>query len=122
MVVKSKKILIVDDEKEHGDLLEQRLGPRYEIVRAHDGQEALDSARASKPDLILSDIRMPKMDGYELLRTLKSHTETQHIPFVILSAIGDTDSIYRGKELGAADYWIKPVHLGELPDLVRRYA
>lgn len=122
MVMSQKKILIVDDETAHVDILEQRLGTRYSIVRAYDGQQAFDTAMSQKPDLILSDIRMPKMDGYELLRTLKNHTETQHIPFVILSAVGDLDSIYRGKELGAADYWIKPVHLGELPDLVKRYA
>jgi CheY-like chemotaxis protein len=120
--VNMKRILIVDDEQAHTDLLAQRLGARYQVTRALDGMEALDSAMKQKPDLILSDISMPKMDGYELLSKLKSHTETKNIPFVIVSANGDMDAIYRSKEMGADDYWIKPVHLEELPDLVKRYA
>lgn len=117
-----KKVLIVDDEKALVDLLEARLSPRYAVVKAYDGREGLNKAITEQPDLILSDLLMPRMDGYELVRSLKNHLETQDIPVVVITAIEDTSSIYRAQSLGIADYVIKPLHLEEFPELVRKYA
>ncbi len=116
-----KRILVVDDEPLLLSLLETRLSPRYEVLTAMDGEEALRFARSHRPDLILSDLLMPKMDGAELARSLRCHVETNRIPLVILSALEDTASIRRAQEAGAVDYLMKPVHLTDLPELVARY-
>ena len=116
-----KKILIIDDEPLLLELLEKRLSPRYDVIAAFNGEEGLESALHHRPDLILCDILMPKMDGFELCRTLRMHEQTRRIPFVILSAVADSASIERAKELGIVDYLIKPMHLEELPGLLKRY-
>lgn len=116
-----KKVLIVDDEPLLLELLETRLKSRYQVISAFNGEEAKDLALKLKPDLILSDILMPKMDGYQLFQTLQSHVETRQIPFVILSAVQDTQSLFRAKEIGITDYLMKPIHLDDLPDILGRY-
>ncbi|HTL70713.1 MAG TPA: response regulator [Candidatus Eisenbacteria bacterium] len=116
-----KKVLVVDDEPLLLELLEKRLSPHYEVLAAFNGEEGLESAMNHRPDLILSDLLMPKMDGFELRRTLRLHEHTREIPFVILSAVADMSSIEKAKELGILDYLIKPMHLEELPGLIKRY-
>jgi PleD family two-component response regulator len=116
-----KKILIIDDEVDFVDLLGLRLAGHYKILKAYNGAEALETAKNEKPDLILSDLMMPKMDGFQLLENLKKHVDTEHIPFVILSADEDSRTIFKAQEMGVADYLIKPTHLDTLPDVLARF-
>ncbi len=116
-----KKILIVDDEPLFLELLEQRLSPRYRVFSALDGAEAIEMAREHRPDLILSDLIMPRMDGLQLFEILKGRSETARTPFIILSADGDSTSIRRACDQGVSDYLIKPLHLEDLPAVIEKY-
>lgn len=103
------KILIVDDEPFNVDYLEQEFEElEYETISAVNGQDALDKVHQDSPDLILLDIMMPIMDGFETLRRLKAEPEWRDIPVVIISAMTDMDSVVRGIQLGADDYLPKP--------------
>jgi serine phosphatase RsbU (regulator of sigma subunit) len=107
-MVKSK-ILIVDDEPFNIDYIEQELEEsEYEIISASNGQEALDQIQLETPDLILLDIMMPVMDGFEVLSQLKANPETRDMPVIVISANNDLKSVVRGIELGAEDYLPKP--------------
>ena len=110
------KILVAEDEKDIRELVSitMRLAG-YEVWTANDGQEALTLAREVLPDLILMDVRMPRMTGYEACRVLKKEEPTQHIPIVFLSAKGQEAEIKQGMELGAVDYILKPFETGDLP-------
>jgi DNA-binding response OmpR family regulator len=104
-----KKILIVDDEQfilmALTDAVENE---GFVCLTASDGEEALAVARREKPDLILLDIMMPKKDGFEVCKELKSDPETKHIPVVMLSAKSQAVDIEKGKQVGADDYVTKP--------------
>lgn len=117
-----KKILIVDDEPDLIDILKQRLESRFRIISAPNGREGFDKAVTERPDLILSDILMPEADGYSLFTQLKKHVQTKDIPVVFISALGESSEILKATQMGVADYLIKPLHLDELPDLVKKYS
>ncbi len=103
------KILIVDDEPYNTDYLEQELEDlQYETISAVNGQEALNKVQNEVPDLVLLDIMMPVMDGFEVLRKLKADPSTRDIPVIVISANNDLRSVVRGIELGAEDYLPKP--------------
>jgi sigma-B regulation protein RsbU (phosphoserine phosphatase) len=103
------KILIVDDEPFNVDYLEQEMEDLgHDTVSAFNGQEALEQVAAEAPDLILLDIMMPVMNGFEVLSRLKAGTTWRNLPVVIISAISDMDSIAKGIEMGADDYLPKP--------------
>ncbi len=103
------QILIVDDEPMLVDLLEKNLEALdYDTISASHGKEALEKTYAKTPDLILLDIMMPKMGGYEVLERLKSDQATRHIPVIMISGVGDMDSVVRCIEQGAEDYLFKP--------------
>jgi serine phosphatase RsbU (regulator of sigma subunit) len=103
------KILIVDDEPFNVDFLEQELEDLgYDTASAEDGQEALAKVTAAAPDLVLLDIMMPIMDGFEVLTRLKADTATRNIPVIIISAMDGVESVVRGIEMGAEDYLPKP--------------
>jgi len=103
------RILIVDDEPLNVDYLQQELeGPDFETVTAANGQEALDRVRADAPDLILLDIMMPVMDGFEVLSRLKADDTTRDLPVIVISAASDLSNVVRGIQLGAEDYLPKP--------------
>ncbi|UCF30204.1 MAG: response regulator [bacterium] len=108
------KLLIVDDEDSIRHLLRLTFSEEYDIVEAGDGEEAFDVALREQPNLIVSDIMMPRLDGYGLYRKLKSRTETASIPFVFLSAKKDIDERVVGLEMGADDYITKPFSVKEL--------
>ena len=102
-------ILIVDDEPFNVDALEQELEDLgYATVSATNGRAALDCVAATAPDLILLDIMMPEMDGFEVLAHLKADDTLRHIPVVIISALTDLASVVKGIQLGAEDYLSKP--------------
>jgi two-component system, OmpR family, alkaline phosphatase synthesis response regulator PhoP len=103
------RILVVDDEIYIVHILDFSLGMEgYEVLTALDGEQALEKARAEKPDLIVLDIMMPKLDGYETCKALKSREETRDIPVILLSAKGRNVDQKTGFEVGADDYITKP--------------
>jgi DNA-binding response OmpR family regulator len=103
------KILVVDDEIYIVHILDFSLGMEgYTVVTALDGEQALEKARAEKPDLIVLDIMMPKLDGYETCKRLKADDATKAIPVILLSAKGRNVDQKVGFEVGADDYITKP--------------
>ena len=105
----SKKILVVDDEVYILHILDFSLGAEgYEVITAADGEEAIEKARTERPDLVVLDIMMPKVDGFEACRRLKGDPETNQIPVILLTAKGREVDRQMGIEVGADDYIIKP--------------
>ncbi len=103
------RILVVDDEIYIVHILDFSLGMEgYEVLTALDGEQALERLKTDKPDLIVLDIMMPKVDGYEVCRTIKANPETQHIPVILLSAKGRNVDQKMGFDVGADDYITKP--------------
>jgi two-component system cell cycle response regulator len=105
------KILVVDDIAPNVKLLEAKLSREYfRVITAMSGPEAIEKARAEKPDVILLDIMMPGMDGFEVCKILKADHSTQHIPVVMVTALTDIADRVRGLEAGADDFLSKPVN------------
>ncbi len=103
------RILVVDDEIYIVHILDFSLGMEgYEVLTALDGEQALEKARTEKPDLIVLDIMMPKLDGYETCKRLKADAETKDVPVILLSAKGRNVDQKVGFEVGADDYITKP--------------
>lgn len=118
----SGEILIVDDTELSLNLLTDLLDVAgYSVRQAQYGEMALLSAQASAPDLILLDIRMHGMDGYEVCRKLKADTRTSEIPIIFLSALDDTEAKLKGFQLGAVDYIAKPYQAEEVLARVRTH-
>lgn len=104
------RILVVDDQPANVRLLEARLQIEYfDVCTAYSGIDAIEAARAEQPDLILLDVMMPGMDGYQTCRMLKSDPDTRHIPVVMVTALDDREDRVRGLEAGADDFLTKPV-------------
>jgi len=107
----SARILVVDDILPNVKLLEAKLTAEYyEVVTAFGGQEALDKIEEQKPDLILLDIMMPGMDGFEVCTRIKENPQTAHIPIVMVTALTDPADKVRGLEAGADDFLSKPIN------------
>jgi DNA-binding response OmpR family regulator len=116
------KILMVDDHSRNLQLLSMILQPAgYRLMAAQDGEWALRAARKGGPSLILLDVMMPGMDGFEVCRRLKADDRTRETPVVFLTARTETADIVRGFELGAADYIVKPFVAVELLTRVRTH-
>ncbi|MCL2427656.1 MAG: response regulator, partial [Alphaproteobacteria bacterium] len=114
------RILIIDDVPSNTRLLEGKLAAEYyQTATAHTGFDCLRLARSWKPDLILLDVMMPEMDGYECCRLLKDAPETLHIPVVMVTALGEPSDRLRGLEVGADDFLTKPVEYDTLLARVR---
>jgi len=115
-----QKVLVVDDDPVILKVLGRFLAENgYEVELAHDGSEALEKVRDDPPDLILLDVVMPRMDGIEVCRRLKSQKSTRLIPIVILTGLTDLEDKVRGIEAGADDVLNKPFHFAELGARVR---
>lgn len=107
--MRKAKILVVDDEVNITQILEFSMGAEgYEVITASNGEEAIDKARKEQPDLIILDIMMPRIDGYEACRILKANPITKNIPVVLLTAKGRDIDKRLGYEVGATDYIVKP--------------
>lgn len=104
-----KRILLVDDEAQLVEVVKMRLeANNYEVISAYDGQEALDKARKLKPDLIILDLMLPKIDGYKVCRMLKFDEKYKNIPIVLFTARAQDSDEKLGYEVGADAYIIKP--------------
>jgi DNA-binding response OmpR family regulator len=113
-------VLAADDDEEILALIAfrlERLG--YEVLQAHDGEQALDLARSATPDLAVLDVMMPKLDGYELTRRLREEEPTREMPIILLTARSQDADIERGFGAGADDYVRKPFSPQELGARVR---
>lgn len=114
-----KKILFIEDEaalqKAFGDILSAE---GFQVVSAIDGEIGLRLAESEKPNLIILDLILPKLNGLEVLRGLKENKETQNIPVIILTNLGDLENIERALELGATTYMVKSDHT--LDDIVEK--
>jgi DNA-binding response OmpR family regulator len=114
------RVLIVDDERKNRQLIEVMLGEEgYQLSTATCGEDALTMIAAQPPDLILLDVMMPGMDGYQVAARVKAGQATKHIPVVILTALGDRNSMAHGLGAGAVEYLTKPVNRAELCACVR---
>jgi len=114
------KILVAEDEKDIRELIVFSLQfAGFEVVAAVDGQDALDKALETMPDLIMMDVRMPRMTGYEACSRIKEMDELKDIPVVILSAKGQESEIQTGLDVGAYEYILKPFAPDELVKRVK---
>ena len=114
------KILIAEDERDIRDLITFTLRyAGYEVIATADGAEAVEAAYREKPDLVLLDVRMPKMTGYEACEIIKADPELAHIPVVFLSAKGQEAEIRTGIEAGASEYILKPFAPEQLAEKIR---
>jgi len=114
-MLQKQTILVVDDVPENLDIIKELLAPDYAIKAAINGETALKIAATYSPDLILLDIMMPGMDGYEVCKRLKSDPDTAKIPVIFVTAMSDAMDEKRGFNAGAVDYVTKPIH----PDTVK---
>ena len=117
--MKKPTILVVDDTVENLDVLEELL-QEYRVIDATNGKDAIALVKQQKPDLILLDIMMPNMDGYEVCQILQDDEETKHIPIIFITAKIDEKSIEKAYDLGAADYITKPFLPKELLARVKK--
>ena len=117
-----KKILIVDDNQDGRELVVKILKNRgYQMIEAVDGEEALEKAIAENPDLILMDISIPKIDGYEVTKRLKSQVTFKDTPIIALTAHAMKGDREKALEAGCDGYISKPIDIHELPDQIKSY-
>ncbi len=113
--MQKRTILIIDDEVDALTLLSRAIGTMFDLVTKHDGNEALKWLQAGNvPDLILTDVMMPNMDGAEFIKILRSSKSHRHTPIIVISANNDVRTRIKFLQLGANDYLGKPVHPEEL--------
>jgi two-component system cell cycle response regulator DivK len=118
----AKRILVVEDDADNRRIVAKVLSvDGYEVVEAVDGLEALDRARSERPHLILMDLALPNMDGWEATRRLKSDPETRHIPVVALTAVAMRGDEEQARAAGCDDYIAKPARPAAIRELVRKY-
>jgi len=113
-----KTVLVVDDEKQIVDLIKLTLGDEYEYMDAYSGEEALKKVAEKKPNLILLDIMMPGMDGYEVAKRLKTDPDTKDIVIAMVSAKKEDHDILAGIDVGAVSFITKPFNPYELQEKV----
>lgn len=121
----AKKILVVDDEAQLVEMVKMRLeASGYEVITAADGQEALDKARQDKPNLIILDLMLPKIDGYKVCRMLKFDEKYNKIPIILFSARAQEQDKLLGMQVGANGYIAKPfepkVLLSKIEELLNK--
>ena len=118
-----KKILIIDDETDFIEMIQMRLeANNYAVISANDGLAGIEKAESENPDLILLDVMMPRLDGFETLRRLRRVAATRQTPVVMLTARGESSAIFKAQSRGVTDYLIKPCDTQELLATVSKYA
>lgn len=114
-----QKILVVEDDEFLSSLIKNRLlRENFEVQVAKDGEETIEILKTYHPDLVLLDIILPRKLGFEVLEEIRANPRLSHLPFMVLSNLGQDSDIQRAKELGAVDYFIKAKIL--IDDLIRR--
>jgi len=116
-----KNILVADDEEHLGFMVKFKLEKSgYDVTWKMDGNEAFQEIQTNKPDLIILDVMMPGMTGYEVLEKIKADSGLKNIPVIMLTAKGQETDVVKGIEMGASDYMIKPFRPAELLVRVKR--
>lgn len=119
-ITKKKRILVVDDEPHIVKLVSLSLGKKkYDILSAYSGQEALRHIKGAPPDLVVLDIMMPGINGYEMCQALRENASTKHVPIIILSAKSQMEDKLHAIDVGADDYLCKPFDPAELARRIR---
>jgi DNA-binding response OmpR family regulator len=114
------KILVVDDEEFIRNLLRNGLTENgFEVVTADNGFEAILAVEEEKPDMVITDIMMPRLNGLELLKALKNNKFTRNIPVILVSAIDEADKVQEGLSTGAVDFITKPFKINEIVGKLR---
>jgi DNA-binding response OmpR family regulator len=121
----TKRILVVDDEEDLVVMISKVLGYKgYEVISANDGQEGLEKAKTEKPDLIVLDLMLPKINGYKVCGLLKKDTRYAKIPIILFTAKGNAEDMELGNRVGADAYITKPyereVLLGKIEELLKQ--
>jgi len=115
------KILVCDDERHIVRLIQVNLERQgYQVTTAFDGKEGLEKIRAEKPDLVVLDVMMPYMDGFEVLKTIRREPETESLPVIMLTAKAQDKDVFEGYHYGADMYLTKPFNPMELVAFVKR--
>ncbi|MBF0489556.1 MAG: response regulator [Candidatus Omnitrophica bacterium] len=120
----TSKILIVDDKETNRHVLRivlSKANEGYSVVEANSGPAALEAVEREQPDIILLDVIMPDMDGYEVCRRLKAHDKHRSIPILFITALDKTEDMVKCFSLGAADYIVKPINAEEVKTRVRAH-
>ncbi len=112
-------VLVVEDDAAQRDYVVRALASEYKIITAQNGGEGLDMATSQCPDIVITDISLPIMNGYELCRRLRGNIETSHIAIVMISGISERENVIYGLESGADDYICKPLDMGVLKARIR---
>lgn len=119
-MTRQPRILIVDDNPSNVELLKSQLKPSpYVLETSYDGEDALEKIRRHPPDLVLLDIMMPKISGFEICQRLKNDRETQFIPIIVITALSEQSDKLRAIELGADDFLVKPINRLELSTRIK---
>lgn len=117
---KQPKILVVDDSEQNAEAISaQLIAEGYEVDKAYDGESALKKVKDLKPDLILLDVLMPRLNGYEVCRRLKEYDETKFVPVILVTAFGESEDRIKGLEVGADDFLTKPLNPNEMLARIR---
>ncbi len=118
----NRKILVIDDEPNVLKVVKSRLEAcNYFVITALDGREGIERARNEDPALVLLDVHMPGVDGFEVLRTLRVEAKTKTLPIVMLTCEDELESVLLAKELKVTDYLLKPFTPEKLLEVVRMY-
>lgn len=121
MLLKKKKILVVDDDKSMLKIIEARLKhANYEVELAQNGEEAIDAMSKKQPKLVLLDIVMPGLDGFQVLEMMKKNRRTRRIPVIMITSKADDQAVKRAITMGARDYIVKPFSPAVMLEKVRR--
>ena len=118
-----QKILLVDDSSTTLLIEEMMLREhtQYQLVLARDGEEAVEKAVAEKPNLVLMDVIMPRMNGFEACRDMRKHEDLQKVPIIMVTSRGESYNVEQGFESGCNDYVTKPINGAELVEIVNGY-
>ena len=117
-----KKVLVVEDDQDNREMVLKVLKYNgYGVIEAVDGQEAIEKAKTENPDLILLDLYIPKMDGYEVTRTLKGDQDLKHIPIIALTAHAMKGNREEALAAGCDGYIAKPINVRELPQQIEQF-
>ena len=122
--MKKKRVLIIDDEIDFDYFVKANLEQNgdFEVITTTNGKDGIEAASLQKPDLILLDIMMPQMDGFEVLRKLRDvNSEAREIPVIMLTANRETKNMFKARNFRISDYLMKPFSMDKLSSLITRY-